>query len=271
MNTEQIEKRKELITLELKSFELEQRRAKLLAHSIFFPTDLRGNIADAVVIYDTAKRMGVPVMEVAQSVYIINGRPSFSTAYLVARLNQSGLIKGPLRTVISEDKQSCYAVAIDAQTGEELQGMTITMQIAKAEGWLDKRGSKWKTMPELMLRKRAQSSFIKEFFPQVLFGMQPTEELSDVVDVDVTPEVTGPAPQQPADVNALMLQSVPDTPQQPAQEMGEDEKELRARLSYLGVPDDKIDGFITGNRAEISALVSNEQGIEELAEQLKGK
>lgn len=175
-----LELRKEEHELEKATFELEQRRAGALAKSAFFPKDLQGDIASAVIIYDLANRMGVSVMEVAQSVFIIYGRPSFSTSYLVARLNTSGLIHGVLHVKLSDDKQSAYAYATDAATGKQVIGMVVTMGMAKAEGWIDKKGSKWVNMPELMLRKRAQAFFIREFYPQVTFGMYSQEELIDV-------------------------------------------------------------------------------------------
>lgn len=197
----EIETRK--LELETNKFELEQRRAKALSVSAFFPDTLKGDIASAVIVYDLAQRMNISVMEVAQSIYIIYGRPSFSTNFLVARLNQSGLIKGALKTIVSKDKQSAYCSAVDAETGEELIGMEVTMQMAKAEGWLDKKGSKWKTMPELMLRKRAQSFFIKEFYPQVMFGMQTTEEVADseAIPVEVVSESAATD-----DINAALMQ-----------------------------------------------------------------
>jgi len=174
-----IEIEEKSLDLEIKRFELEQRRAMLLSKSAFFPDNLKGDVASAVIIYDMANRMNISVMEVAQSIYIIYNKPSFSTAFLVARLNKSGFIKGSLKTIISKDKQSCYCSAIDAVTGEENIGMTVTMKMADGEGWTSKKGSKWITMPELMLRKRSQSFFIKEFYPQVMFGMQTVEDLQD--------------------------------------------------------------------------------------------
>ena len=164
-----------LLELEVKKFELEQRRAKALSISAFFPTQLKNDIASAVIIYDLANRMDVSVLEIAQSIFIIHGKPSFETKFLVARLNSSGKIKGRLNTIISQDRQSAYCEAIDAQTGQTLRGMTVTMEIARKEGWLSKQGSKWQTMPELMLRYCAQSLFISEFFPEVKFGLKTKE------------------------------------------------------------------------------------------------
>lgn len=177
-----LENEEKILELEVKRFELEQRRSMALSKSAFFPDSLKGDIASAVIIYDLAQRMNISVLEVSQSIYIIYGRPSFSTNFLVARLNQSGKIKGALKTIISADKQSAYCEAIDAVTGDVLVGMTYTMQIAKAEGLIDKKGSKWVTMPELMLRKRAQSNFINEYFPEVKFGL-PTED--EAIDAEI--------------------------------------------------------------------------------------
>ena len=35
-----------------------------------------------------------------------------------------------------------------------VEGPTISIQMAKAEGWYDKNGSKWKTMPDVMLLQK---------------------------------------------------------------------------------------------------------------------
>lgn len=174
-----LEREEKLLELEVKRFELEQRRATALSKSAFFPNALKNDVASAVIIYDLANRMNISVMEVAQSIFIIYNKPSFETKFLVARLNDSGKIKGSLRTIISEDKKSAYCEATCSATGEILKGMTYTFDIAKAEGLVDKQGSKWKTMPELMLRYRAQSSFINEFFPEIKFGCKTKEEIED--------------------------------------------------------------------------------------------
>jgi hypothetical protein len=52
--------------------------------------------------------------------------------------------------------------------------------MAKAEGWSTKNGSKWKTMPELMLRYRAAAFFGRLYAPDVLSGMHSADEVEDV-------------------------------------------------------------------------------------------
>lgn len=189
----------ELITYETKKFELDQRRAKALSISTFFPDNLKGKAqtkeeadrisqANAVIVLDLATRMGLSPLEVAQSIFIIYNKPSFETKFLVARLNNSGKIKGRLKTIVSKDKQSAYCEAIDAETNETITGMTVSIDMAKAEGWYNKNGSKWKTLPELMLSYRAQSFFISQYFPEVKFGLKTTDELMDMPEAKVVDE-----------------------------------------------------------------------------------
>lgn len=52
-------------------------------------------------------------------------------------------------------------------------------QMAKAEGWVDKNGSKWKTMPQVMLRYRAASFFSRMNCPELTLGLYSKEEIID--------------------------------------------------------------------------------------------
>src|SRR5690606_41650747 len=59
----------------------------------------------------------------------------------------------------------CTAWAIEARTGERLESAEISMEMAVKEGWYQKNGSKWQTMPEQMLRYRAASFFGRIYAP----------------------------------------------------------------------------------------------------------
>ena len=82
--------------------------------------------------------------------------------------------------------------------------------MAKAEGWLSKEGSKWKTLPELMLCYRSASFFAKIHCPEVILGMQSKQELEDsappTVDVEVVESQPQPAPAAPEPVVSQMDQ-----------------------------------------------------------------
>jgi hypothetical protein len=60
--------------------------------------------------------------------------------------------------------------------------------MAVIEGWFSKSGSKWQTMPDLMLRYRAATFFCRLYAPEVTMGFQTAEEVQDVI--DVTPPTT---------------------------------------------------------------------------------
>ncbi|MCY1456481.1 hypothetical protein D9M71_737040 [compost metagenome] len=52
------------------------------------------------------------------------------------------------------------------------------------EGWLTKNGSKWQTIPELMLRYRCASFFGRLYAPELLMGLQTAEEADDFIEAE---------------------------------------------------------------------------------------
>ena len=70
-------------------------------------------------------------------------------------------------------------------TGHKVTGPTITMKMAKDEGWVDKNGSKWKTMPEVMIRYRA-ASFGRLNCPDMIMGIYSREEVIELADDQYT-------------------------------------------------------------------------------------
>ena len=169
-------------------FEHAQRIAKVLSSSDLVPTQYKNNVANTLVALEMANRMGASPLMVMQNLHIIHGRPSWGSSFIIASLNSCGRFS-TLRFV--GDANKCKAVATDKATGEVLEGPTVSLEMAKAEGWLTKTGSKWITMPELMLKYRAAAFFGRLYAPEVLMGMQTSEEI-----VDITPL-------QPASVDAI--------------------------------------------------------------------
>jgi hypothetical protein len=83
--------------------------------------------------------------------------------------------------------RSCIAWTKSKADGATLEGPKITLEMAKAEGWSTKNGSKWLTMPELMLRYRAAAFFARLYAPDITLGMMTAEEAIDTTERDVTP------------------------------------------------------------------------------------
>jgi len=173
----------------IRAFEDAQRIAKALASSTLIPPQFQGQqgFANCLVALEIAGRMNISPFLCMQHLHIIHGRPSWSSAFIIAMVNGCGRFT-PLRFEVSGegDSLACYAVATDIKTDQELKGPTITMTMAKKEGWATKSGSKWITMPELMIRYRAAAFWGRLFAGDLLVGLQTQEEVIDVESVKVS-------------------------------------------------------------------------------------
>jgi hypothetical protein len=167
-------------------FEHAQRVALMFSKSDMIPKRYIGNPGNCLIALEMSNRIGASPLMVMQNLDIIQGKPSWSSKFLIATLNASGKFS-PLRYEDDEkDGGRTRAWALDKQNNEKVFGAWVSMNMAKAEGWIDKAGSKWKTMPELMRRYRAASFFTNQFAPEVSMGLQTSEEVYDISHVDVT-------------------------------------------------------------------------------------
>ena len=164
-------------TIERRIREHAQRVAKSLSVTTMVPKDYQGNIANCLVALETAQRLNMSPLMVMQNLHVIHGRPSWSAAFLISAINQSGRYS-PLKYEQTPD--SCRAYATDLSTGEIVKGPAATIEMAKAEGWYNKAGSKWKTMPELMLMYRAAAFFARLYTPDLTMGFKTAEENLDI-------------------------------------------------------------------------------------------
>lgn len=164
------------------SFELAQRIAKALAASDLVPQTYKGKVENVMIALEMANRVKASPIMVMQNLNVIQGKPSWSSSFIISVINSCGKFT-PLRFVmsgkVSDMTLECYAIAKDTD-GNECISPSATLNMAKAEGWLDKSGSKWKTMPELMIRYRAAAFFGRLYCPELLMGMQTEDEVIDV-------------------------------------------------------------------------------------------
>lgn len=208
-------------------FAMLQRAASLLANSTLVPEAYRkwikdkdnkygplveneAAISNCVIALNMAQRLEADPIMIMQNLYVVEGRPSWSSQFIIAALNTTGRFS-PLRFQISEpvkktvqvttvdwvNKQkqvkkenieiqdrTCIAWAIEKETGERLESPPISIEMAAKEGWLTKKGSKWQTMPDLMLRYRAATLFGRLYAPEKLMGLQTEEENRDVYELE---------------------------------------------------------------------------------------
>jgi len=175
------------------SFQLAQRIAQVFSSSDMVPAQYKGNVANCIIALEMAHRIGSSPLMVMQNLHVIQGKPAWSSSFLIATLNACGKFS-PLRYE-EDDKDGgrTRAWALENRSGEKLYGVWVSMEMADAEGWTKKGGSKWKSMPELMRRYRAASFFTRQFAPEISMGLQTAEEVIDVhvKSAELTPESTG--------------------------------------------------------------------------------
>ena len=198
------------------SFAVAQRMAQALAASTIVPAQFQNNVANCLIALEMANRIGASPLLVMQNLYVVHGNVGWSSKFLIASLNTCGRFS-PLRYEHENhgdmDKWRCRAWAIDRTTETALHGAWVSMEMVRAEGWLSKAGSKWKTMPELMFQYRAAAFFQRAYAPEISMGMRTAEEVEDM-----TPEGIGELPRRAeagsfdprelrthADVNAALV------------------------------------------------------------------
>lgn len=157
--------------------------AEQISRSSIIPQQYQNDPANCFVALEISGRMGVSFMVVMQNLYIVRGKPSWSGSAIGAMLMASPKFKN-VELVYDgtkgQDDWRCYAQAVNVNTGKLIKGGTVSIGVAKAEGWYGKDGSKWKTMPELMLAYRAYAWFARVYAPELILGMQSSEEVADV-------------------------------------------------------------------------------------------
>ena len=169
----------------IEHFKAAQRMAQLLASSTLVPTAYQGaeGVANCVLALELASRIGASVFMVMQNLHIINGKPGWSSTFLIATVNTCGRFT-PLRFRFlgakGTDSWGCEARSHSKATGEELVGEAVTIQMAKADGWYGRKGSKWPTLPGQMLRYRAAAFWVRVYAPELALGMQTAEEVYEV-------------------------------------------------------------------------------------------
>lgn len=165
----------------IKGFENTCRMAKALASSTIVPKEYQNNIGNCLIALDVSTRVGLSPIMVMQNLYVVNGRPAWGSQSISALINTSGKYSKPIQYKLegSGDDLSCYAYTEDLQ-GNVLEGPRITMKMVKDEGWVSKSGSKWKTMPEVMIRYRAVSFFGRLHCSELLLGIYTADEASEM-------------------------------------------------------------------------------------------
>lgn len=163
------------------NFKMAWQMSQALAESTVVPSTFQKNPANCLIAVEQANRLNMSPFMVMQNLYVIQGKPSWSSKFLIAMINGSKKFDAELQYDEKKDANgkpySCLAWT--TKNGRRIEGMEVTMDMAKEEGWLAKNGSKWKTLPALMLRYRAASFFASLNCPELTLGIYTKEEIED--------------------------------------------------------------------------------------------
>lgn len=171
-------------------------------------------IANCLIALNMSNRMGADPLMIMQNLYLIEGRPAWSSTFIIAGINSCGRFgtlnfeftelgnrdiqyqeangygrnKNYVNKTANVDEFSCVAWAIDKATGNTVRSTPITLELAIKEGWYFKKGSKWLTMPRQMAQYRAAAFFGRVYAPEVTMGIYTKDEVEDFTEArDVTP------------------------------------------------------------------------------------
>lgn len=266
------------IFMNIQAFEAAQRMIRPLSESDLVPATFQKRPANCLIALETAQRIGASPMMVMQNLYIVHGKPAWSSTFLIACINASRKFT-PLRYRMTGEKGTdtygCVAWAID-RDGEKLESPEVTIGMAKAEGWYGKTGSKWKTMPELMLRYRAATFFARTYVPELTMGIQTQDEIIDITPVSAeSVPVTSKfekrkkeASKTAADSESEDAKTVETEPKQPEKT---DLEKLAEVIDKKGVPvsAEEVKAFVEKN-GEFFSFAMVEPNLDAIAEAILG-
>ena len=162
------------------TFQLAFQMAKGLSQSTLVPQQFQNNAANCLIALEQANRLNISPLVCMQNLYVVSGKPSFSSSFVIGLINASGKYDMELQFDEEEKDGKPYACTCWTElNGRKVTGIKITMDMAEKEGWLKKNGSKWQTMPQVMLRYRAASFFARMNCPELSIGLYTKEELDD--------------------------------------------------------------------------------------------
>lgn len=214
----------------MKSWEFTQRVARAYASSSMVPLQYRlrvpnkkkhgefldnqDAIPNTIIALNMADRLGVDPLVVMQNLYVVEGKPSWASTFVISSINSSGRYSTELQFDVTDNgfceveythtwwadgnKQSkqikvtvpdlrFVAWAVSKSTGKRVESPEVNMKMAVEEGWYTKAGSKWQTMPGLMGRYRAASFFGRLYTSDRLLGLRTVEENTDIIDAEEGP------------------------------------------------------------------------------------
>ena len=164
----------------IENWERYYKMAEMLATSDIVPACYRNKPSNIFIAIQTAQNLKLDVMTIMQNTYIIQGKLGITSNFAISLANKSGYLKDSIQYKVSGNGDNMQVTAhATLKDGQPIE-FTVTMAQAISEGWATKTGSKYKTLPQLMLMYRAAMFLIRTHLPQVLLCSHSVEELKDI-------------------------------------------------------------------------------------------
>lgn len=188
MTNELIEKRQMSVYSDVNLYNNALKMAEGLAKSDLVPDNYKNKPESCLIAIDIARQIGArSPLFVMQNLYVVKGKPSWSGQYCDA-IVRANFKKVKVDLSGEGDQRGCKVTAYD-ENDNFCEGSRITIEMAKKEGWYSKTGSKWQTMPDLMLQYRAFAFFARIHCPDKLLGIHDEFENVDISKIESQPAV----------------------------------------------------------------------------------
>ena len=192
--SEQVEKPKQMIVKQTTNqvatdFKTNWAIAEKLSKSSLLPAEFQEKPENVIIALGMAQKLDLDFFTVAQNLHLIKGRLSWSGSFCKTLIEKTGQYKDLDLIYVGEegkDNFGCYLEATRIRDNKRIKGNTVTVELAKKEGWWSKKDkygnetSKWSTMTAQMLGYRAMAFFARLYTPEALNGVMTSEESMDL-------------------------------------------------------------------------------------------
>jgi hypothetical protein len=167
-------------------FDKSKAIANYLAASDLIPSHFQKKPSNVLIALEFAHRNNIAPFAAMQSMFVVHGRVGMSASMAISLARKHNVWRS-LKYVCKGEGNSLSVTAIATlHDGTEVD-TTVSYAMADAAGWT--KNAMYKSIPEQMLKYRAAIFLIRSNFPEILFGLQTTEEIQDIYESKrVTPE-----------------------------------------------------------------------------------
>lgn len=166
--------------------------AAVISKSPIVPASFKGDEGGVLIALDMAQRLNLNPLAVMQNIYMVGNKPAWTGTFYAALITTSGLFRsynyeeeetGEEVKSIGRKNLRCRVVAVGVD-GNKVCGPWVDYVMAEKDGWSRRNGSKWQTMPELMIRYRAASFFVRTCCPNAAMGLREASEQAEINEIE---------------------------------------------------------------------------------------